>query len=160
VSVTLSALQVIPSLFVVPDVSVTLIEGIGSDLTVIVVDVVEEHPSALVNRHSVGSSSYRRFADCGQSLSCTPGIRSRLLHHRKKPRHADTGSAQIVPSFDVVPDVSVTAMIEGIGRGLTVIVVDAVAVHPSALVTVTVYVVVVVGETTPDALVFRSLLQE
>jgi hypothetical protein len=43
---------------------------------------------------------------------------------------------------------------------LTVIVVDAVAVHPSALVTVTVYVVVVVGETTPDALVFRSLLQE
>jgi len=46
-----------------------------------------------------------------------------------------------------------------VGRLLTVIVVEAVAVHPSALVTVTVYVVVIVGETEPEALVLRSLLQ-
>ena len=51
-------------------------------------------------------------------------------------------------------------MIEATGRLLTVIVVEAVSVQPSALVTVTVYVVVVVGETEPDALAPRSLLQE
>ena len=66
---------------------------------------------------------------------------------------------QISPSSLVLPEASVSA-IAAVGRLLTVIVVEAVAVHPSALVTVTVYVVVVVGETTPDALVFRSLLQE
>jgi len=66
---------------------------------------------------------------------------------------------QIVPSLLAVPDVSVT-VIEGVGSGLTVIVFDAVAVHPSALVTVTVYVVVTIGETEPDALEPRTLLHE
>jgi len=59
----------------------------------------------------------------------------------------------------MLPEASVS-VIEATGRLLTVIVVEAVSVQPSALVTVTVYVVVVVGETEPDALVPRSLLQE
>jgi hypothetical protein len=44
-----------------------------------------------------------------------------------------------------VPDISVAAM-EAVGGVFTVIVVDAEAVQPLASVTVTVYVVVVVGE--------------
>lgn len=65
---------------------------------------------------------------------------------------------QMVPSLLAVPEVSAT-VIAGIGSGLTVMVVDAVAVHPSALVTVTVYVVVTIGETEPVALEPRTLLQ-
>lgn len=65
---------------------------------------------------------------------------------------------QIIPSSLAPPDMSVS-VITAVGRLLTVIVVEAVAVHPSALVTVTVYVVVIVGETEPEALVLRSLLQ-
>jgi len=53
---------------------------------------------------------------------------------------------QIVPSLEVVPDVSVYP-IAGSGSGFTVTVSVAVAVHPFAAVAVTVYVVVVVGET-------------
>ena len=44
VSVTESLLQIVPSSFMLPDVSVTVIEGIGSGFTVIVVDVVDEQP--------------------------------------------------------------------------------------------------------------------
>lgn len=47
VSVTLAPLQIVPSLFVT-EVSVTVIVGIGSGFTVMVVAVVEEHPSAFV----------------------------------------------------------------------------------------------------------------
>jgi hypothetical protein len=53
---------------------------------------------------------------------------------------------QIVPSLFVFPDVSVTAII-GVGSALTVITWVEVAVQPSALVTVTVYVVFTIGET-------------
>ena len=52
---------------------------------------------------------------------------------------------QIVPSLLVRPDVSVTAIV-GIGRGFTVIVVAVVELQPSEFVTVTVYVVVVIGD--------------
>ena len=45
--------------------------------------------------------------------------------------------AQITPSLFIVPDVSATVM-PGVGSGLTVIVVEAVAVQPPAFVTVTV----------------------
>ena len=44
---------------------------------------------------------------------------------------------QIVPSFGVLPDISVSVII-GVGSAFTVIVDDEVAVQPSALVTVTV----------------------
>ena len=44
---------------------------------------------------------------------------------------------QIIPSLFAVPDVSAMVM-DGVGNGLTVIVVLAVAVQPNALVTVTV----------------------
>lgn len=52
---------------------------------------------------------------------------------------------QIVPSLFIVPEDSVTDM-DGIGSGFTVIVAEVVAVQPLASVTVTVYVVVVVGD--------------
>jgi len=48
VSVALSPVQMIPSLGVAPDISVTTIIGVGSALTVIVDDEVAVHPSALV----------------------------------------------------------------------------------------------------------------
>lgn len=48
VSVALAPVQIVPSLFVEPEVSATEIEAVGSALTVIVVDVVEVHPSAFV----------------------------------------------------------------------------------------------------------------
>jgi len=59
---------------------------------------------------------------------------------------------QIVPSLGVLPDISVTA-IDGVGRAFTVIVCEAVAVQPSALVTVTVYVASAMGETLIAAVV-------
>ena len=48
VSVALAPVQIIPSLLVAPEASATEMDGVGSALTVIVVDVVEVHPSALV----------------------------------------------------------------------------------------------------------------
>ena len=53
---------------------------------------------------------------------------------------------QMIPSLFATPEVSVTTM-AAVGSGFTVMVVEAVAVQPSALVTVTVYVVVMLGET-------------
>ena len=44
---------------------------------------------------------------------------------------------QMIPSLEVAPDISVTAM-DGVGSALTMIVDDEVAVHPSAFVIVTV----------------------
>jgi hypothetical protein len=52
----------------------------------------------------------------------------------------------------VDPDVSAMEII-GVGSALTVIVEDEVAVHPSALVTVTVYVVFTIGDTVMAAVV-------
>ena len=48
----------------------------------------------------------------------------------------------MVPSFGTVPELSLTEIL-GVGTGRTVIVVEVVAVHPLAFVTVTVYVPVV-----------------
>jgi len=50
------------------------------------------------------------------------------------------------------PDISVTTM-DGVGSALTVIVVDVVEVHPSAFVTVTVYVESAIGDTVTAAVV-------
>ena len=59
---------------------------------------------------------------------------------------------QIVPSLLADPDISVTTM-DGVGSALTVIVVDVVEVHPSAFVTVTVYVESAIGDTVTAAVV-------
>jgi hypothetical protein len=59
---------------------------------------------------------------------------------------------QIVPSLVVLPDTSATVII-GVGSALTTISLVEVAVQPSALVTVTVYVVFTIGETTIAAVV-------
>jgi hypothetical protein len=48
VSVALAPVQIVPSLFVEPEVSATEIEAVGSALTVIVWEAVAVHPSALV----------------------------------------------------------------------------------------------------------------
>jgi hypothetical protein len=48
VSVTDEPTQMIPSLFVTPEVSDTAIDGVGSGLTVMIVDVVVEQPFASV----------------------------------------------------------------------------------------------------------------
>jgi hypothetical protein len=48
VSVALAPVQIVPSLLVLPDVSVTVMDGVGSGLTVIVVVVVAVQPSAFV----------------------------------------------------------------------------------------------------------------
>ena len=64
---------------------------------------------------------------------------------------------QIVPSLGVVPELSVTVMLE-IGSGLTVMTFVAVFVQPR-FVTVRVYVVVTLGETVIE-LVVAPLLQE
>ena len=44
VRVTLAPLQIVPSLLALPEVSVTVIVGVGNGFTVIVVDVVDEQP--------------------------------------------------------------------------------------------------------------------
>jgi hypothetical protein len=48
VSVALAPVQIVPSLFVVPDVSVTTMEGVGSATTVTVAVVAEEQLLASV----------------------------------------------------------------------------------------------------------------
>jgi len=59
---------------------------------------------------------------------------------------------QSVPSFATAPELSVTE-VDGVGAGLTVIVVLVVAEQPFAFVTVTVYVVVATGLTVSAAVV-------
>jgi len=53
--------------------------------------------------------------------------------------------SQIVPSLFIRPEVSAT-VIAGMGNGFTVMVVAVVELQPSEFVTVTVYVVVVIGD--------------
>jgi len=48
VSVALAPVQIVPSLGVLPEVSATVIIGVGSGFTVIVLEEVAVHPSALV----------------------------------------------------------------------------------------------------------------
>ena len=53
------------------------------------------------------------------------------------PVNVAVAPVQMIPSFAVVPDVSVT-VVPGVGNGFTVIVEEDVAVQPFAFVTVTV----------------------
>ena len=77
------------------------------------------------------------------------GVVAPVLHTYVPPPLAvrtAVAPAHMIPSLLVVPEVSATK-IAAAGNGLTVMVVLAVAVHPFALVTVTVYVVVPAGVT-------------
>ena len=59
---------------------------------------------------------------------------------------------QMMPSFGIVPDASVSLM-EAVGNGFTVMVVETEAVQLFAFVTVTVYVVVIAGVTAITAVI-------
>jgi len=137
--------QMMPSLFVVPDVSVTAIAGTGSGFTVMVDDAVAVQPiSVTVTVYEVVVPGVTVIA------AVVAPVLQEYVPPPEAVRVADA-PAQMMPSLFVVPDVSVTA-IEGTGSGFTVMVAEAVPVQPIS-VTVTVYEVVVPGDTVIAAVV-------
>jgi len=134
---------------VVPEVSATEIDAVGSALTIIVVDEVSVQPSELVTVTVYVSSA---IGDTLIAAVVCGGVVLQLYDVPPLAVSVALSPVQIVPSLLVVPDVSATVII-GIGSALTVIVEEEVAVHPSAFVTVTVYVVFVLGETVIAAVV-------
>jgi len=149
VSVALAPVQIVPSLSAVPEVSATEIDAVGSALTIIVVDEVSVQPSELVTVTVYVSSA---IGDTLIAAVVCGGVVLQLYDVPPLAVSVALSPVQIVPSLLVVPDVSATVII-GIGSALTVIVEEEVAVHPSAFVTVTVYVVFVLGETVIAAVV-------
>jgi hypothetical protein len=154
VIVALAPEQIVPSLLVVPDISVTAIIGVGNALTVITWVEVAVQPFELV---TVTVYVVVVMGDLVMAEVSSPVFQ--LYDVPPLAVIVALAPVQMIPSLFIVPDVSATE-IEGVGSGLTVIVVEVVAVQPSALVTVTVYVVVVIGETLPEAFVPSTLLQE
>jgi hypothetical protein len=123
-----------------PEVSVTVIVGVGSGFTVIVVDVVDEQPLP-----SVTVTVYEVVAVGDLVIAAVSSPELQVYEVPPEAVSEALAPLQIVPSSFVVPDVSVTT-IDGIGSGFTVIVVAVVVSQPSEFVTVTVYVVVVAGD--------------
>ena len=152
VNVAPSPLQIAPSSSVVPDVSVTVIEGIGRSLTVIVADVLDAQLFA-----SVTVTVYV-VVDIGLTEIDAPNWVGVVLQTYEPPEVVSVTLAplQMVPSLLVRPEVSVIAII-GVGSGFTVIIVAVVEEQPSVFVTVTVYVVVVVGAGVIEAVVSPEL---
>ena len=150
--VALAPEQIVPSLLVLPDMSVTAMDGVGSALTVIVVDVVAVHPSAFVTvtvyvASAIGETVMAAVVWGGVVLQEYVSVIAPPL-----AVSVALPPVQMIPSLFADPDISATAII-GVGSALTVTVEEEVAVHPSAFVTVTVYVVFVLGETVIAAVV-------
>jgi hypothetical protein len=147
--VALAPVQIVPSLLVIPEVSATEMDAVGSALTMIVVDEVSVQPSELVTVTVYVSSA---IGDTLIAAVVCGGVVLQLYDVPPLAVSVALAPVQIVPSLLVVPDVSATVII-GVGSALTVIVVDDVAVQPSELVTVTVYVASAIGDTVIAAVV-------
>jgi len=135
--VALAPEQIVPSSFVLPEVSVTAMDGVGRAFTVIVCEVVAVQPSAFVIVtvyvvFKIGETVIAAVVWDGVVLQEYVSVIAPPL-----AVSVALSPVQIVPSSAVFPEVSATVII-GVGSGLTVIVWVEVAVHPSALVTVTV----------------------
>jgi hypothetical protein len=121
-----------PSLLARPEVSVIVIIGVGRGFTVIIVEVTEEQPFALVTVtvYVVDVIGY----------TVIDAVLSLVLQAYLLPPDAVSVTialSQTMPSSIVEPEVSATIIV-GTGSGFTVIVFEEVAVQPSAFVTVTV----------------------
>jgi hypothetical protein len=132
VRVTLDPLQIMPSLLARPEVSVIVIIGVGRGFTVIIVEVTEEQPFALVTVtvYVVDVIGY----------TVIDAVLSLVLQAYLLPPDVVSVTialSQTMPSSIVEPEVSATIIV-GTGSGFTVIVFEEVAVQPSAFVTVTV----------------------
>lgn len=134
VSVALSPVQMIPSLLVAPDISVTVMDGVGSALTVIVEEEVAVHPSAFVT-----VTVYVVFV-LGETVIAAVvcgGVVFQLYEVPPLAVSVALSPVQIVPSLGVLPDISVTT-IDGVGSATTVTV--AVVAEEQLLASVTVTV--------------------
>jgi hypothetical protein len=130
VSVAEAPAQMMPSLFVVPELSVSVIVGVGSGFTVMVLVEVAEQPLALV-----AVTVYVPAVDTVMAAVVAP-----VLQAYEVPPLAvrvAEAPAQIMPSLLVVPELSVS-VIDGVGSGFTVMILVLVAEQPLALVAVTV----------------------
>jgi hypothetical protein len=121
-----------PSLLARPEVSVIVIIGVGRGFTVIIVEVTEEQPFALVTVtvYVVDVIGY----------TVIDAVLSLVLQAYLLPPDVVSVTialSQTMPSSIVEPEVSATIIV-GTGSGFTVIVLDEVAVQPSGFVTVTV----------------------
>ena len=151
VSVAVAPTQMMPSLFVVPDVSMTAIAGTGSGFTVMVDEAVPVQPFRLtVTVYDVVEPGVTVIA------AVVAPVFQEYVPPPDAVKVADA-PAQMIPSSFVVPEVSVTT-IAGTESGTTVMVEDVVAVQPFRL-TVTVYAVVEAGVTVIAAVV-APVLQE
>jgi hypothetical protein len=121
-----------PSLLARPEVSVIVIIGVGRGFTVIIVEVTDEQPFALVTVtvYVVDVIGY----------TVIDAVLSLVLQAYLLPPDVVSVTialSQTMPSSIVEPEVSATIIV-GTGSVFTVIVLDEVAVQPSAFVTVTV----------------------
>lgn len=150
----LSPVQIVPSLLLEPDVSATTIIGVGSALTTISLVAVAVHPSAFVT-----VTVYVVFAIGETTIAAVVCAGEVLQLYDVPPLAVSVALApvHIVPSSLVVPEVSATEM-DAVGSALTMIVVEAVSVQPSELVTVTVYVSSAMGETVMAAVVCAGVV--
>ena len=121
-----------PSLAVQEDRFVTTEVKAGAVLTTILTEAVAMQPLALV--------TVTVYVVLPAGVTVMVAVIAPVLHKYVPPPDAvrvAEDPEQIIPSLLVVPDVSAIVM-DGVGKGLTVIVCEAVAEHPFALVTVTV----------------------
>jgi len=117
-------------------------DAVGSALTVIVVDVLDWQllASVTVTVYVVVAVGLTETA-----MDVCDGVVLQTYEDAEDEVSVTLAPLQIVPSLLVRPEVSVIVIV-GIGSGFTVMVVAVVEEHPSAFVTVTVYVVVVIGD--------------
>ena len=99
------------------------------------------------------------MVDVGETV--TAAVVAPVLQEYEVPPEAVNiaeAPVQMIPSLLAVPELSDTET-DGVGSGFTVITCEIMAEQPFSLVTVTVYVVVVVGDTVMTAVV-APVLQE
>ena len=130
-----------PSFGVSDELSVLAMAAIGNGLTVIVDETDAVHPFEFV--------TVTVYVPAVPEV--IPDVVAPVRHKYVPPPLAVSvavAPAQIIPSFGVVPELSVLAIVT-IGNGFTVNVDEADAVHPFEFVTVTVYIPAV-PEVIPD----------
>ena len=147
VNIALAPAQMIPSLTVTPEVSVTETDTDGSELTVMTPDADAVRPLISV--------TVTVYVVVTEGETVIDAVVAPVFHEKDTPPDAVSvalAPVQMIPSLLLNPEDSVMVT-DTSCCSMTVMVILAVAIHPPELVTVTVYVVVITGFTVIEAVV-------